>query len=116
MGFDRQRTIGELLAQLSQIVQVGCMNGQVVDRYVIGGILRVRPSIDGLGGSVQDLFGVRAGEVGGEGNVEGEVNCSIGSGRGAKRRHTGSRWFLMRVNGGHVHIRPGATKIGAHPF
>ena len=56
------------------------MNGQVVDRYVIRSILRVRPSNDGIGGGVQDLLGVRAGEVGGEGNIEGEVNGSIGGG------------------------------------
>lgn len=86
MGFDGVLGVaGDVLACLSQLVEVLGVDGELIYWNVIGSLLGVGPSQDGIGCCVQDIFGVGAGQVGREGHVEGVVDEGVGSLRGYRR-------------------------------
>lgn len=73
------------------------MHGKLPNWDVIGGILGVCPPEDGIRGRVEDVLGVRAGEIGGEVDVEGVVNHGIG------RLGIRDWWRTLRSDLGLVH-------------
>lgn len=54
------------------------MHGELPHGNVIGGILGMCPSKDGIRGRVEDVLGIGAGEIGGEVDVKRVVNHGIG--------------------------------------
>lgn len=88
-----------------------------MDLDVIGGILRMRPSEDGIGGGVQDFLGVGTGEVGREGDVEGVGDGGVGSLRVDEGRARMRDIFWMGVDwvAGHVGTAT-HSKVGTHPL
>lgn len=73
VGLDGERASGDVLAHFPQLGEVVGVDGELVDGDIIGGFGRVCPAQDGVGGGVQDVLGVGAGQLGGEGDVEGMV-------------------------------------------
>lgn len=92
------------------------MDGQLVHLDIVGGVFGVSPSQDGVGSRVQNILGVGAGQVGGEGDVERVVNRGIG-GLGV-REGVARLWrvFGMRVHLVDGHIGASHAKVGAHPL
>lgn len=70
-----------------EVVQVLGMDRQLVHLDIVGGVFGVSPAKDSIGSRVQNVFGVGAGQVGGEWDVERVVNRSIG-GLGIRKRAT----------------------------
>lgn len=121
MGVDGQGTDGDVLAHLPQSGEVVGVDGQLVDGDVIWGLGGVRPPEDCIGSSVEDILGVWAGQVGGEGDVEGMVDDRVADLRRCYGRDTHSLWvdFVVRMVALHRHgqIGPrGHAKGGTHPL
>lgn len=122
MGLDGQRAVGDVLAELPQIRDVLGVDGQLVDRDIVGSILGVRPTQDGAVRGIEDILRIGAREVRGEGNVEGVVNVGLlGGGREDGRLPVRSGLVLGRDRGHIVHIhvvrvRPRHAKARAHPL
>lgn len=95
------------------------MNGELVDRHIIGGFGRVCPAQDGVGGGMQDVLGVGAGQLGCEGDVErvvydGVADLGWSYGRGSLRSHLVVR---METLHGHAQVGPRRhAKGGTHPL
>lgn len=84
------------------------MDGELVDGDIIGCFGRMCPAQDGVGGGMQDVLGVGAGQLGGEGDVEGMVYDGVADlgwsyGGSTLRRH-----LVVRMETLHGH----ATEVG----
>lgn len=77
IGIDRHRTHGNVLAHCTKSGKIVGMDWKLVDGDVIGGFGGVRPSEDGIGSRVEDVLGVWAGQIGGEGDIEGMVDDRV---------------------------------------
>lgn len=121
MGFDGERALGNVFTHLPQHGQVLGVDGQVVDRNIVGGVLRMRPPHHGIGGGVEDILSVRAGKIGSEGDVEGVVDRRVDGRRSTYwrgARMDGRLLLLVRIDARHAHVvRPRHAKVGwAHPL
>lgn len=85
------------------------MNRQLVDGNVIGGFGGVRPPEDGILRRVKDVLGVWAGQVGGEGNVEGMVDDRVTNLRRGDGRYADGLWvdLVVRMETLHRHAQVG---------
>jgi len=112
----KARVTGDLLAHLPQVRKVLSVDGKLVDRDVVGGILGVCPYQYRVGRSMQNVFGVGAGKIGGKGDVEGVMNWLLHDRRLVHRHSSLASDFLVVVHarhgdmlsGGHAEIRPHA--------
>lgn len=115
MGFDRERALGDLLAHIPQHGYILRVDGQLVDRNIVRGILWMSPPHHGIGGGVQDILRVRAGKIGSEGDVEGVVDRRVDGLGGTYWRcsQVNGRLLLVRVDARHAHVvRPRHAKVG----
>lgn len=56
------------------------MDVESVDGDIVGGLDGMSPAEDGIGGGVENVLGVGAGEIGGKGDVEGIVDGRLADG------------------------------------
>lgn len=66
--------LAHLLAQRPQVLDVLRVHGELVVRRVVCRALRVGPSLESARAGVYYVIDVRAAEVGGEGDIEGEID------------------------------------------
>lgn len=121
MSIDGHGTVGYVLAQFTQSGEVVGVDGQLVNGDVIGGFGGVCPPEDGVGSRVEDVLGVWAGQIGGEGDVEGMVNDRVANLRRRYGRHAHGLWvdLVVRMEALHRHaqVGPGGhSKGGTHPL
>ena len=107
VGLDGERAGGDVLAHLPQLGEVVGVNGELVDRDIVGCFGRVCPAQDGVGGGMQDVLGVGSGQLGGEGDVEGMVYDGVDDlgwsyGGGTLRRHLVVRMETLHGHAAHV--------------
>lgn len=81
MSFDGQRAAGQIPAEPAQVCQVLGVGRELKDVDIVGSVLWVCPSQDGIGGSVQNVFGVGPSQVRGKRDVERVVYRGVGGGR-----------------------------------
>lgn len=62
---------GKVVAEVAKVREVVRVNGQLVDRNIIGGTVGVCPTEDCISRSVQNILGVGTGKVGSKRDVEG---------------------------------------------
>lgn len=93
--------LADLLTKTPQVLNISSVDGQSVHGDVIHDAVRVRPFLEGAQTAVEDVFLVRAGQVGVEGHVEGDVDemarhCGTGAhggaGHGGAGHGTLERW------------------------
>lgn len=123
VGLDGPGPVGQVVAELPQVDDVVRVHGQLVHGDVVWRVLGVRPAQDGAGGGIQDVLGVGAREVGGEGHVEGVVDGGVGGrGRHYGRDAVGSLLLLLllRRHRGQAHGVVGRLRLHpkarAHPL
>lgn len=91
------------------------MYGDIVWR-----VFGVGPSKHSSLGSIEDVFGVGAREIRGEGHIEGVMNDRLSRRGRESGRGTVSRLvlllLLLRCDGRHVHVRSRHAKPRAHPL
>lgn len=119
MSLDWQRAVCDFVAHLSQTSEVVGVDGQLVNGDVIGSLGRVRPPQDGIGSSVQDIFGIGASQIGGEGHVEGMVDLGVANLRRRDGRGALGSDFVVRMQALHRHAQVGPrghAECGTHPL
>lgn len=117
LGLNRERATGEVSTQAMQVVEVLGVDRKLVNLNIVGSILGVRPSDDGIGSRMQDILGVGAGKVGREGDVERVGDGGVGSLRVGESRASLRRIFGMGVHGITGHVGSAThTKVRTHPL
>lgn len=91
------------------------MGRELKDVDIVRCVLWVRPSQNGIGGSVQNVFGVGTSQIRGKRDVERVVYRSVGGGRSERQARLGDG-FRVLVQVVHGHAGPTHAEVWTHPL